>query len=137
MSKISGTIIKKDDIINLKCFNLINLNQNFVFIPYKLNSTATYTDLKPNCEYIELTLDSKSQKDTYFAYNVNNSSHSSFSFFEQKRFSDIFDKLDIYLMKLGAIKSDKKHIIEDLGILKLNDENIILNIKLKKIKKYV
>jgi len=132
--KLSGTIVKKEDIINSKSMSIINLRQKFVFIPYKFSS-AKYSDLKPNCEYVELFLDSDNPSETRFAYNVNQSTMNSFSYFDQKHFKDIFDKLDIYLMKLGAKKSDK-HIIEDLGILKLNEENIELNIKLKKIKNY-
>lgn len=133
MGKISGVIIKEDKIKNplIK----VNLNQDFVFIPYNLNDGAEYKDLKDKAEFIELFFDSNDEKETYYTFNINGDvSH--FSIFEEKKFKDFFDKLDIHLMKMGAKKKSNKHLIEELGILKLNNKNIELNIKLKKIRNY-
>jgi len=132
MVEIAGSIIKASNIINTN-LTTVKLKQGFVFIPYSINDGCLYTDLKDKSESIELTLNSN---ESNFAYVISRQQLNSESFFEEEKFGDFFDKLDIYLIKMGAKKSPNKHIIEDLGILKLNDKNIELNLKLKKIKKY-
>ena len=134
MGKIAGTIIKEYNIIN-KSLLTLKLNQGFVFIPYDLNPNNNLEDLKDKAEFIQLRFDSQDETETFFTFNVNGDV-SCFNIFEEKHFKDFFDKLDIHLIKMGAKKYPDTHIIEDFKIPKLNIDNIKLNMKLKKIKRY-
>jgi len=132
--QVSGILINKKDIKDFSSKYYINLKQNFVFVPIQFISLLEQS-ISDHTEYLQINYDRTNKSNTYFTYIVKGESLTTSELFDNSKYNDFQDKLDIYLKKLGAIKKSKNNIILDFGILKLNNQSIEMKIKLKKIKK--